>query len=132
VTNKFVSVLDKIGAIGKDIFKEIPVLAKDAEPVLKEIGAIAQDAEPEIAIAFPSISPLYNLAVVLINNLEISASAAGAVNADKQKKAMAMASLLPFATANAQAMGIVSPTPAQVSAYIDLVVAEQKLFQALD
>ena len=120
MSNVFISILDEVGTIGKDIFKELPAVVD-----------LAKDAEPFIAIAFPSISPLWNEAVTLIQTWEAAAAAAGAVKAGKMKKVMVVAGLTPFAATHATAMGIVTPSTKQLGDYVDHVVAEQKLFQAL-
>lgn len=120
MSNVFVSVLDEIGSIGKDIFKEIPAVVN-----------AAAEAEPVVALLLPNISPLYNLTVSLVQQWEAAANAAGIQKAGAQKKLAVLSFIKPFAIANAASMGIVVPTDAQLSKHIDNVVADQKTFQAL-
>lgn len=117
MTNKFVSILDKIGAIGKDIFKV-------ALPVAEAI-------EPGVAILFPALSPLYNMTVTLVANAESAAVAAGANNAGTQKMALVLAALVPYATQEAAALGIKPPTIAEATAWVDSVVAGLKALGAV-
>lgn len=122
--NKFISVLDKIGAIGKDIWKV-------AEPVIVDATKVAAAVEPEVDLLFPSIAPLYNMTVTLVSNAEASAAAAGANNAGSQKLALVLAALLPYALQEAQNLGIAKPTQAQLTVWVNLVVAGLKTFGSL-
>lgn len=112
MTNKFVSILDKIGSIGKDIFKV-------ALPVAEAI-------EPEVDILFPALAPLYNMTVTLVANAEAAAAAAGAQKAGTQKLALVLASLIPYAQQEAAALGISAPTIAEATAWVNSVVAGLK------
>jgi hypothetical protein len=124
VTSKFVSVLDKIGALGKDIWK----VAEKAAPVAEEVAEVA---EPGLAIMFPVLGPLWNMTETLIKTAEASAGAAGAQKAGKQKAALVMASLLPYAVQDAQKLGILPPTTAQMQTWIDGSVIILKAFGAI-
>lgn len=122
--SKFVSVLDKIGAIGKDIWKV-------AEPVIVDATKVAEAVEPEVDIAFPALAPLYNMTVTLVGNAEGAAAAAGANKAGKQKMALVLAALLPYALQEASNLGISAPTQAQLTNWVDTVVAGLKAFGSL-
>lgn len=124
MTNKFVSVLDKIGVLGKDAWKI-------AEPVLLDATVLAKDAEPIVDIAFPSIAPLYNMTVALVSSAEASAEAAGANKAGKQKLALVLAALLPYAVQEAPSLGITAPTVAQLTVWINAIVTGLKAFGSL-
>jgi hypothetical protein len=125
VTNKFISVLDKVGAIGKDIWKVAePIIVHDVIPV-------AEAVEPELAILFPVLGPLWNISETLIKNAEAAANAAGAQKAGTQKSALVIASLLPYAIQDAQKLGIIPPTTAQMQSWINIVVLGLKTFGAL-
>lgn len=114
----FISVLDKIGHIFKDVFKV-------ALP-------IATAAEPFLAIAFPGVSVLYNMTVSLVTAAESAAAAAGAqTGTGPQKLAIVLAALQPYATQEAAGLGISPPTVAQTTAYVNAVVAGLNAFAAL-
>ena len=115
--NKFISILDKVAAIGKDIWKMV-------EP-------IANAVEPELAIAFPVIGPLWSFTEALVKNAEAAAAAAGAQKSGKQKSALVLASLLPWLEQNAASLGIKIPTSLQAQAFIDAVVLGLKAFGSL-
>lgn len=117
MTNKFISVLDKIALIGKDIWKV-------AEPVINA-------AEPEIAIVFPAFGPIWDFTETLVKNAEAAAAAAGAQKAGKQKAALVLASLIPWLVQNAPKLGIQVPTTPQAQALVDAVVAGLKALGAL-
>lgn len=122
--NKFVSVLDKFGAFGKDIWHV-------AEPVLVDTEKVVNEAAPGISILVPAFGPLWNMTETLIKTAESAAAAAGAQKAGKQKLAFVLASLLPYAVQDAQKLGIVQPTSAQVTAWIDLAVQMMKVYGSL-
>ena len=117
MTNKFISVLDKIGAIGKEIFKVVL--------------PVAEAVEPEVAILFPALAPLYNMTVTLVSNAEAAAAAAGANTAGPQKLALVLAALLPYATQEATALGIKAPTVTEATAWVNSVVAGLKALGAV-
>lgn len=112
MTNKFISILDKIGTIGKNIWKV-------AEPVIKEADVVAKDVEPEIAILFPALSPLWNMTVTLVGTAESAAAAAGAQKAGAQKLAFVIAALLPYAIQEAANLGISAPTQSQIVNWVN-------------
>jgi hypothetical protein len=114
----FISVLDNIGTIFKDIFTEVLPIAKDAEPI---IGTL-----------FPAFGPLYNEAVTLISMAEATAAAANAKKAGKAKMALVVAGLHPLAVANQAQLGITAPTYAQTEAYAQSVVDGLKAYAAVN
>jgi hypothetical protein len=117
MANVFVTVLDAIGTAFKDFFKIALPVATAAEPVL--------------AVAFPGVSTLYNMTVTLVTAAETAAAAAGAQSGTgPQKLALVLASLQPYATQEAAALGIAPPTVAQTTAYINSVVAGLNSFAA--
>jgi hypothetical protein len=118
MTTKFITVLDKIGSVFEKFFeKAIP---------------IAEGAEPIIDIAFPFIGPLYNTTVALVKAAEGAAAAAGKqTGSGPQKLAMVISALQPYATQELQASGVAAPTTAQITAYINSVVAGLNAFAAL-
>jgi len=121
MTNKFVSVLDKICHIGKDIFKVAVPVIEAAEPVL----------DIAIPIFVPSLAPLWSMAESFVKTYESAASAAGATKAGPQKMALVVAALLPQAITDAQKLGILPPTSAQMQVFVQGVVDQLKAFGAL-
>lgn len=113
----FVTVLDKVGA--------------DIEKFLKLAVPVAKAIEPGIAIAFPAIAPLYNITVSLVSMAEGAAEAAGATGSGTQKMALVVAAIAPYATQEAQALGISTPTQAQIEAYAQSVVDGLKALGSL-
>lgn len=124
MTNKFISILDKMGTIGKDIWHV-------AEPVLKDAEIVAKDAEPVVAILFPALSPLWNMTVTLVGTAESAAAAAGAQKAGTQKMAFVIAALLPYAIQEAASLGVSAPTQAQIVNWVNGAVLMLKALGAL-
>jgi hypothetical protein len=120
----FVSVLDKMGHLGKDVIEELPVVVRDADHIAFVI-------EPVVDIAFPAIAPLYNMTVALVGNAESAAVAAGAHKAGKQKLALVLAALIPFAVQESANLGVAPPTVEQLSNWTNTVVAGLKALAAL-
>lgn len=118
MTNKLLTVLEKIGSGFEKFFeKAIP---------------IAEAAEPIVDLAFPFIGPLYNTTVALVKAAEGSAAAAGKQNGTgPQKLALVLMALQPYATQILQSQGVANPTTAQITAYINAVVASLNAFSAL-
>jgi hypothetical protein len=118
MTTKFVTVLDKIGSAFEKFFeKAIP---------------IAEAAEPIVDVAFPFIGPLYNTTVALVKAAEGAAAAAGKqTGTGPQKLALVLTALQPYATQMLQADGVAAPTTAQITNYINSVVAGLNAFATL-
>lgn len=124
MSNKFISVLDKIGEIGKDIWKV-------AVPVLETTEKVVNAIEPEIAAVVPAFGPIWNITETLVKTAEAGAAGAGANAAGKQKLAFVLAALTPYAVQESQRLGILPPTTAQLTAWVNLVVAGLKTFGSL-
>ena len=78
-------------------------------------------AEPVVDLAFPNIAGLYNFTVQQASLAE--AAAEGASGAGPQKLAAVVAAVSPYATAALKAEGVPAPTIAQITAYVNAVVA---------
>lgn len=82
---------------------------------------IAKAAEPIVDIAFPSVANLYNFTVQQASLAETAA--AGVSGAGEQKLAAVIAAVTPYATSALKADGVPAPTSAQITAYVNAVVA---------
>jgi hypothetical protein len=81
----------------------------------------AQSAEPIVDVAFPSVANLYNFTVQQASLAETAAE--GASGSGAQKLAAVVAAVTPYATSALQADGVPAPTSAQITAYVNAVVA---------
>jgi hypothetical protein len=120
----FISVLDKIGHLGKVVIEELPVVIRDADH-------IAFTIEPAVDLVFPAIAPLYNMTVALVGKAEVAAVRAGAKKAGSQKMALVLAALIPFAVQEAVNLGLAPPTVEQLTNWTETVVAGLKALAAL-
>ncbi len=117
MANKFVTLLNKVGAVFQVVFKDATKVAVAAEPI--------------IAVAFPAISGLFNMTVSLATGAEAAAVAAGAQgNTGAAKSALIISALETYITQEATALGIKAPTTAQVQTWINAVVAALNAFEA--
>lgn len=82
---------------------------------------VAQVAEPIVDIAFPSVANLYNFTVQQASLAE--AAAEGSHSTGPQKLAAVVAAVTPYATQALKADGVPAPTDAQITAYVNAVVA---------
>jgi hypothetical protein len=82
---------------------------------------VAQSAEPIVDLAFPSVANLYNFTVQQASLAETAAQ--GASGSGAQKLAAVIAAVTPYATSALQANGVPAPTSAQITAYVNAVVA---------
>jgi len=82
---------------------------------------VAEVAEPIVDIAFPSVANLYNFTVQQASLAETAAE--GAFGSGAQKLAAVVAAVTPYATTALQADGVPAPTSAQITAYVNAVVA---------
>jgi len=82
---------------------------------------VAEAAEPIVDIAFPSVANLYNFTVQQAALAETAA--AGASGTGAEKLAAVVAAVTPYATSALQADGVPAPTSAQITAYVNAVVA---------
>ncbi|HTW46200.1 MAG TPA: hypothetical protein VMD58_11685 [Acidobacteriaceae bacterium] len=99
--------LKHIGSFFKSLFVDAAKVAKVAEPV--------------VDLAFPSVANLYNFTVQQASLAETAA--AGVSGAGEQKLAAVVAAVTPYATSALQADGVPAPTNAQITAYVNAVVA---------
>ena len=83
--------------------------------------AVAVVAAPIVDVAVPSVAQLYNFTVQQAVLAE--SAAAGAPGAGPQKLASVLAAVEPYAIAVFAKDGIAAPTQAQLTAYINAVVA---------
>jgi hypothetical protein len=114
----FISVLDNIGTIFKDILKVVVPVATELEPAVDDF--------------FPLFGPLYNEAVYIITEVEAISSGLGApADIGKQKMAIATALFHPKVVARQADMKIAPPTVAQSQAYLQSVVDGLKSFAAV-
>jgi hypothetical protein len=112
----FISVLDNIGKVIEDIFK-------DAVPV-------ATALEPIFDAFFPAWAELYEEALTFITNAETAFGAAQVKKAGTAKMALVVAQLHPKVVAKAASLKIESPSPAQTKAYAQSVVDGLKSYGA--
>ena len=120
----FISVLDKIGHLGKEVVRELPIVIRDADH-------IALTIEPVVDIMFPTIAPLYNMTVALVGKAEVAAVRAGAKKAGSQKMALVLAALIPFAVEEAANLHVAPQTVKQLTDYTETVIAGLKVLAAL-
>lgn len=103
----FSSLLQHVGKFFKVIFSDATKVAEIAEPV--------------VDIAFPAVAGLYNFTVQQAALAETAAD--GAKGAGAQKLAAVIAAVTPYAVASLKADGVPEPTTAQITAYVNAVVA---------
>lgn len=89
--------------------------------IFADATKVAEVAEPIVDIAFPSVAGLYNFTVQQAALAETAAE--GAKGAGAQKLAAVIASVTPYAATALKADGVPTPTLAQVTAYVNAVVA---------
>ena len=82
---------------------------------------LAQVAEPIVDLAFPSVASLYNFTVQQASLAETAAT--GVSGAGEQKLAAVIAAVTPYAASALKADGVPAPTAAQITAYVNAVVA---------
>jgi hypothetical protein len=99
--------LKHVGSFFKSLFVDATKVAKAAEPI--------------VDLAFPSVASLYNFTVQQASLAETAA--AGVSGAGEQKLAAVIAAVTPYATSALQADGVPAPTNAQITAYVNAVVA---------
>jgi hypothetical protein len=114
----FISILDNIGTV----FKE----------VLQDIVSVATDVEPVVDTLFPSFAGIYNEAVTIITEVEAIASGLSGSSSSiaKQKLVIATALLHPKVVAAQTTLKIAPPTVAQTQSYVQSVVDGLKSFEA--
>lgn len=103
----FISFLEHVGSFLRKVFTGATEVAEIAEPV--------------VDIAFPSVAALYNFTVQQASLAE--AAADGSHGTGPQKLAAVVAAVTPYATQALKANGVPAPTTAQITAYVDAVVA---------
>ena len=103
----FSSLLQHVGKFFKVIFSDATKVAEIAEPV--------------VDIAFPAVASLYNFTVQQAALAETAAE--GAKGSGAQKLAAVIAAVTPYAVASLKADGVPEPTTAQITAYVNAVVA---------
>jgi hypothetical protein len=98
---------------------------KDVNKVVIKADAIAQDIEPLVAIGLPAIAPLFNLTVSAIATAETTGQAAlgSATGGGPQKLATVIAAIEPQFVQYMASLGLKNPTSAQVTAWINGIVA---------
>lgn len=99
--------LKHVGSFFKTLFDDATKVAKAVEPI--------------VDLAFPSVANLYNFTVQQASLAETAA--AGVSGAGAQKLAAVVAAVTPYATTALQADGLPEPTSAQITAYVNAVVA---------
>src|ERR1700677_4051418 len=113
----FLSVLDNIGKVIEDIFKEAIPVATALEPIFDAF--------------FPAWAEFYKEALELITNAETAFGAAQVKKAGQAKMALVVAQLHPRVMAKASSLKIESPSPAQTKAYVQSVVDGLKAYGAV-
>ena len=103
----FSSHLQHVGKVFKVIFSDATKVAEIAEPV--------------VDIAFPAVAGLYNFTVQQAALAETAAE--GAKGAGAQKLAAVIAAVTPYAISSLKADGVPEPTTAQITTYVNAVVA---------
>lgn len=113
----FISVLDGIGKVVEDIFKDAVPVATALEPIFDDF--------------FPQWAAIYNDVLEAITNAETAFGAAQVKKAGAAKFALVVAQIHPKVVAKAAALKIEAPTINQTKAYVQSVVDGMKAYEAV-
>lgn len=122
MANEAVTLLQHVGTAILGFFKKAGTVVND---VVKEGDSLALAGEPIVDLAFPSIAPLYNMVAAAVGQAEATGQAAlsSATGGGTQKLATVIAALEPVFVAYYQKEFGVTPTLAQIEAYVNAIVA---------